>query len=163
MGIASLSGDTSALLCQKLLTAPLGLLVNTAHFSLKASAGSRGLAGLPLLKEAADTSIVQLLRLHGSSLVAQMESGIEVSSLAMQLAFAQAGLGAAVVSALGASHPQARGMKFVPLRPTIRREVFLLQRRDRQQSASARVLRDALMGPLRTADAHPSIRFETNS
>ncbi|MBX3656730.1 MAG: LysR family transcriptional regulator [Ramlibacter sp.] len=160
LGIASLSGDTSALICHKLLTAPLGLLANPAHYPLKAWAGASDLARLPLLKEGADTSIMQMLRIHGSSLVTQMEGGVEVSSLSLQLALARAGVGVAVVSALGASHPQAKGMKFVPLRPALRREVFLLQRRDRPLSASARVLRDALMGPLRAPDAHPSIRFE---
>jgi hypothetical protein len=159
LGIGSLSGDTSALLCQKLLTAPLGVLANPAHFALKASAGARDLAALPLLKEGPDTSIMQLLRLHGSSLVAQMEGGIEVSSLSIQLAMAQAGVGVAVLSALGASHPQARGMRFVPLRPAVRREVFLQQRRDRPLSASARVLRDALLAPLHVPEAHPSIRL----
>lgn len=160
LGIASLSGDTSALLCHKLLSAPLGLLANPAHFSLKAWAGPSDLARLPLLKEGADTSIMQLLRLHGSSLVTQMEGGVEVSSLALQLALAQAGVGVAVVSAMGASHAHAIGMKFVPLRPAMRREVFLLQRRDRPLSASARVLRDALLGPLQVPGAHASIRFE---
>lgn len=160
LGIASLSGDTSALICHKLLSAPLGLLANPTHYPLKAWAGASDLARLPLLKEGADTSIMQMLRIHGSSLVTQMEGGVEVSSLSLQLALARAGVGVAVVSALGASHPQAKGMKFVPLRPAMRREVFLLQRRDRPLSASARALRDALMGPLRAPDAHPSIRFE---
>ena len=90
---------------------------------------------------------------------AQMEGGVEVSSLSIQLAMAQAGVGVAVLSALGASHPQARGMRFVPLRPAVRREVFLQQRRDRPLSASARVLRDALLAPLHVPEAHPSIRF----
>lgn len=159
LGIGSLSGDTSALLCQKLLTAPLGVLANPAHFALKASAAARDLAALPLLKEGPDTSIMQLLRLHGSSLVAQMDGGVEVSSLSIQLAMAQAGVGVAVLSALGASHPQARGMRFVPLRPAVRREVFLQQRRDRPLSATARVLRDALLAPLQVPEANPSIRF----
>lgn len=159
LGIASLSGDTSALLCHKLLSAPLGLLANPEHFSLKAGEKPSDIARLPLLKEGADTSIMQLLRIHGSSLVTQMEGGVEVSSLALQLALAQAGVGVAVVSAMGASHAHAVGMKFVPLRPAIRREVFLLQRRDRSLSASARVLRDTLLGPLSVPGAHPSIRF----
>lgn len=50
-------------------------------------------------------------------------------------------------------------MRFVPLRPAVRREVFLQQRRDRPLSATARVLRDALLAPLQVPEANPSIRF----
>lgn len=159
LGIASLSGDTSALLCDKLLTAPLGVLANTTYFPSSALKDPQALAALPLLKEGADTSIMQLLRLHGSTLVPQMEGGVEVPSLSIQLAMAQAGVGVAVLSALGASHPQARSMCFVPLRPMVRREVFLLQRRDRPLSPSGRLLREALLAPLDTSQAHSSIRF----
>lgn len=159
LGIASLSGDTSALHCHKILTAPLGVLANPAFFPASDLKDAKALAALPLLKEGPDTSIMQLLRMHGSDLVSQMESGVEVPSLSIQLALAQAGAGVAVLSALGASHPQARGMYFVPLRPTVRREVFLLQRRDRPLSPSGRLLREALLGPLESAQAHPSIRF----
>ncbi len=161
LGIASLSGDTSALHYHKILSAPLGLLANTAFFPVSALKDAQALATLPLLKDGPDTSIMQLLRMHGSDLVSQMEGGVEVPSLSIQLALAQAGAGVAVLSALGASHPQARGMSFVPLRPTVRREVFLLQRRDRPLSPSGRLLREALLRPLESAQAHPSIRFST--
>lgn len=162
LGIASLSGDTGALVCQKLLTAPLGLLANPDFFPLKSQAREKDLSDYPLLKEGDDTSIMQMLRIKGSGLVARMEGGIEVSSLSMQLALAQAGAGVAVVSALGASHPQARGMKFAPLKPSIKREVFLVHRRDRPLSAPARALRDALLATARTPDAHPSVEFVQN-
>lgn len=163
LGIASLSGDTSGLHCHKLLSAPLGVLANTAFFPASALKDAQALAALPLLKEGPDTSIMQLLRMHGSDLVGQMEAGVEVPSLSIQLALAQAGAGVAVLSALGASHPQAQGMCFVPLRPTVRREVFLLQRRDRPLSPSGRLLREALLRPLASPHAHPLIRFSTAS
>jgi LysR family carnitine catabolism transcriptional activator len=159
LGVGSPIGDISALHCHKLLTAPLGLLAHPDHFALKAFVGLPELAQLPLLKEGADTSVMQLLRLRGSELVGLMEGGIEVSSLAMQIALAQTGVGVAVLSAMGASHPQAQGLRFVPLRPAVRREVFLMQRKDRPLSASGRLLRDALLLPLHAPSAHASIRL----
>ena len=66
-----LSKDSSALLCHKLLSAPIGLLADPAHFPLKARPTAKDLAALPLLKEPADTSIAQVLRAHGSDVLAQ--------------------------------------------------------------------------------------------
>ncbi len=129
LGIGSPLGDTSLIDSRALLQAPLGYL---------------GLPGrmdqLPLLREPADTSILQVLRAHGSDLVARMERGVEVSSLTLQLALARAGVGVAVLSALGAAHPQAQGLKFVPLKPALRREIFAMQRRDRPAATTAAFL-----------------------
>jgi LysR family carnitine catabolism transcriptional activator len=113
LGIGSPVGDIDALSCGRLLSAPLGLLAPPEHFTLT-SEDAQGIPRLPLLKESADTSIMQLLRLHGSALLAPMSSGVEVSSLAIQLALARAGVGVAVLSALGASHPEAQSMQFLP-------------------------------------------------
>lgn len=52
---------------------------------------------VPQLKERADTRILQLLRMHGCALRAPMEQGVEVSSLSIPLALAQAGVGVAVL------------------------------------------------------------------
>lgn len=130
LGVASPIGDIDGLECQRLLSAPLGLLAHPAHFQL-AGISPEHLLNVPLLKEGADTSIMQVLRLHGSPLVAQMAKGVEVSSLGIQLALARAGVGVAVLSALGASHRDALDMVFTPLVPAARRELFLLRRRDR--------------------------------
>ncbi len=159
MGIGSPVGDTSALLCHKLLAAPLGFLANTAHHRLHAGMSTQELARLPLLKESLDTSILQVLRLHGSAVVGQMDGGIEVSSLALQLALARAGAGVAVVSALGASHRDARGLKFVALRPAVQREVFLMIRRDRALSPPALALFDALVSGTRLVKLHSGVQF----
>ncbi len=158
LGIGSPVGDTGTLALQKLLSAPLGLLGDARRFGLGTAVAARDLATRPLLKEAADTSIMQLLRTHGSDLVAQMHRGVEVSSLAVQLALAQAGVGVAVVSALGASHPGAAGMKFVPLRPALRREVFLMKRRDQPHDPAALALAAAIRDGLAEAVLHPAVR-----
>lgn len=162
-GIGSPVGDTGPLLCQRLLSAPLGLLADGTIYPLKPRMSQQQIAALPLLKEAADTSIVQLLRTRGSDIVGQMDKGIEVSSLALQLALVRAGLGVAVLSALGASHPQAQGLCFVPLRPAILREVFMLQRRDRAPSPSARALLRAIVSGLQHAALHPAVKVVADS
>ena len=156
-----LSKDSSALLCHKLLSAPIGLLADPTHFPLKARPTAKDLAALPLLKEPADTSIAQVLRAHGSEVLAQMERGTEVSSLALQLALAQAGVGVAVLSALGASHPQARGLTFVPLRPPVAREIFLIRHRNRTPNPTARALLEVLAQTLAAPGTglHPLVRI----
>lgn len=158
LGVCSLIGDTSTLNCQSLLTAPLGLLGDPARFALTRAVRTTDWSSLPLLREPVDTSILHLLRSQGSGLVGQMNQGTEVSSLSLQLALARAGVGVAVVSALGASHPQASGLQFVPLRPAIQREVFLIRRRDRELNPSARAFTTALRDGLRHASLHPAVK-----
>jgi LysR family carnitine catabolism transcriptional activator len=162
LGIGSLFGDTSGMVCQLLLTAPLGLLVlpeMAARFDLHTAIKTGDLSQLPLLKEPSDSSIMQVLQSRGSALVQHMGKGAEVTSLALQLALAQAGVGVAVVSALGASHPQASGLLFVPLQPVMAREVFLMQRRDRDLNPSAKAFANALRTGLAQATVHPSIKL----
>jgi len=113
---------------------------------------------LPLVKEAEDTSVMNLLREAGSPWVGPMEHGVEVSSLAIQLALVAAGVGVSILSALGASHPVARGLLFVPLRPAIERHVQLLQRRDRALRPAAQALADCLIEAVAEVPLHPRVR-----
>lgn len=159
VGIGSLFGDTSGMACQLLLTAPLGLLGDPTRFDLASAVKTGDLNQLPLLKEPTDSSIMQVLQNRGSALVQQMGKGVEVSSLALQLALAQAGVGVAVMSALGASHPQASGLQFVPLKPAMQREVFMMQRRDRELNPSARAFANAVRAGLMQAVLHGSVQL----
>jgi len=65
------------------------------------------------------------------------------------------------MSALGASHPQASGLKFLPLKPTMKREVFMMQRRDRELNPSARAFAKALRDGLAQATLHTSVKRVT--
>lgn len=121
LGIGSPVGDVDALRCQRLLRSAGSLA--PPHCYTLTEADARGQPRLPLLKESDDTSIMQLLRMHGSELLAPMARGVEVSSLSIQLALAAEGVGVAVLSALGASHPSAQAMRFVPLQPLVQRAV----------------------------------------
>jgi LysR family transcriptional regulator, carnitine catabolism transcriptional activator len=156
-GIGSIVGAQTALTTVKLLEAPLGLLAHPRHMPLPRRPTPQVLGRLPLLKEAEDTSIMQLLRQHGADIVAVMERGVEVSNLATQLALAAAGVGVAVMSALGASHPDAGHLVFVPLVPAIRREVFLMRRADRPLRPSARALWDLILAELPCTVLHAKV------
>ncbi|MDQ2081472.1 LysR family transcriptional regulator [Xanthobacteraceae bacterium Astr-EGSB] len=156
-GIGSIIRADVVLTAVKLLDAPLGILAHPGHFALPRRASPPCLARLPLLKEADDTSIMQLLRQHGAGIVAAMERGVEVSNLATQLALAAAGVGVAVLSALGASHADARHLAFVPLAPAIRREVFLMHRFDRPLRPAARALWDLILTELPRAPLHERV------
>ena len=163
LGVGSPIGDTAGLICRPLLDAPLGVLAHPDHVRLGSRCSPGRLASLTLLKEPADTSIMQLLHSHGSDLVARMEAGIEVSSLALQMALAQAGVGAAVVSALGASHPAAAGLRFSALQPTLRRTVHLMHRRNASIPPSVRSFIDHLVSRPRTAGLHAAVRWLASS
>lgn len=159
IGIGSPIGDTDHLHCEKLLVAPLGVLANPRHFSLPEQVSMAALKGLPLLRESDDTSIMHLLRSQGLDIVSWMHDGIEVSSLALQLAMARAGVGLAVMSGLGASHHQAMDMQFSRFDPVISRDVFIMQRRDFRLSKAALALIDEIKHAVGTERLHPAIRL----
>lgn len=159
LGIGSPVGDTAALSCTSLLTAPIGVLANPAFFRLKSRVTAEDLASLPLLRESNDTSIMHLLRTHGSELVAQMDSGVEVSSLSLQIAMARAGVGVAVLSALGASHGAAEGLRFAALSPALSRGVFLMSRRDRPMSPVAAELTRVIFQAMHEASLPPGVKI----
>lgn len=159
LGVGSPAGDMGGMTCKLLLTARLGLLGDATRFALPATGRLDEMNQLPLLKEPADSSIALALNRHGSALVSQMSRGVEVSSLVLQLALAQAGVGVAVVSALGASHAAARGLHFVPLEPALEREVFMMTRSDRALNPSARALEAAMTAGLARAVLHPDVRL----
>jgi LysR family carnitine catabolism transcriptional activator len=163
LGIGSPLGDTAALDCERLVRAPLGLLWMPSQ-NAKPSASSKPPEDLPVLREPEDSSIMNILRMRGSPLVARMQQGMEVSSLVLQLALARSGVGVAVVSALGASHPMAQGMRFEPLQPALDREIFLMTQRTRILSASAKALltaiREALAPERPPAGLHARVQLE---
>ncbi len=158
LGIGSVVGAGGALLGTPLLSAPLGVIAAPARHGLPARATLAQLRRLPLVKESEDTSIMSLLREAGSPWVGPMEDGVEASSLAIQLALVAQGLGASIVSALGASHPMARGLLFVPLRPLLLRHVQLLQRKDRALRPAAAALAAAVQQAAASAPLHAQVR-----
>jgi LysR family transcriptional regulator, carnitine catabolism transcriptional activator len=158
LGIGSVVGAGGALSGTPLLSAPLGVIAAPARHGLPARATLAQLRRLPLVKESEDTSIMSLLREAGSPWVGPMEDGVEASSLAIQLALVAQGLGASIVSALGASHPMAQGLLFVPLRPLLLRHVQVLQRKDRPLRPAAAALVAELQRAAAAAPLHAQVR-----
>lgn len=167
LGIASLVGDPAPLHCERILRAPIGLLLNPQEFTVAPDETETALATLPLLKEALGTSTLHALWSSGSAAFSQMEAGIELSSLPLQIALAKAGVGVAVVSALGASNPAASGLQFTPLKPMVHREIYLVNQRHAPLSPAAAVFKDAfwshLPGLQSTLEIHPAVTFFNTS
>lgn len=162
-GIGTVVGESDSLVLQRLLTAPIGFVFNPKCYTLPQRPTVVQLEKLPLLKETDDSSIMNLLRLRGSDVVSMMESGMEVSSLGVQLSLAEAGAGVAVMSALGASHPSAAKLRFVRLSPMVHREVFVIHRRDRTLRPPAVALIDAIVAALPKASLHPMVQVDATT
>lgn len=163
LGIASLVGDTAPLRCEAILRAPIGLLFDPQKFTVAPDQTEQAMATLPILKEALGTSTLHALRSSGSAVVSQMESGIELSSLTLQIALASAGVGVAVVSALGASHPAAAGLQFTLIKPLVHRQIYLVQQRLVALSPAATAFKDTFWRYLQSAQGtlalHPDVAF----
>lgn len=159
-GIGSPVGSTASLTCRKLLTAPIGLLSSTQFHELGSSLDLSEIERLPLLKESSDTSIVHVLSAAGSDLVSQMGRGVEVSSLALQIAMVHEGVGIAVMSALGASHRDAAGLCFTSIEPRVSREIFTMHRKEHTLSVPAKELIAAIKLVLPSSRLHPWVLLQ---
>jgi len=167
LGIASLVGDPAPLHCERILRAPIGLLLNPQQFAVAPDETETALATLPLLKEASGTSTLHALWSSGSTVVSQMEPGIELSSLPLQIALAKVGAGVAVVSALGASNPAAACLQFILIKPMVYREIYLVHQRHTPLTPAARVFREVFWSHLpllrNTLEIHPAVTFFKSS
>jgi len=158
LGIGTPQGDIAGLRCDLLLQAPLGIVYRRDQYKIR-DGGLETLSNLPILKEGPNSSIIDLLRINGSPIVSMMSKGIDVTSLTMQLALVQAGMGVAVLSALAASHPQAVDLGFTLLEPPIERPVFLMQRTDRAASPAAAALAQVFLRDLQLVDLRPEVKL----
>ncbi|MDZ4190229.1 MAG: LysR family transcriptional regulator [Hydrogenophaga sp.] len=158
LGIGTPQGDIAGLRCDLLLRAPLGIVYRRDQYKIR-DGGLETLSNLPILKEGPNSSIIDLLRISGSPIVSMMSKGIDVTSLTMQLALVQAGMGVAVLSALAASHPQAVDLGFTLLDPPIERPVFLMQRTDRPANPAVAALAQVFLRDLQLVDLRPELQL----
>lgn len=158
LGIGTPQGDIAGIRCDLLLQAPLGIVYRPDQYTLK-NGSLETLANLPILKEGPNSSIIDLLRTNGSPIVSMMSKGIDVTSLTMQLALVQAGMGVAVISALAASHPQAIDLGFMPLDPVIERPVFLMQRNERPANPAVAALSQMIVNELKLDHLRGEVRL----
>ncbi len=158
LGVGTPLGDIAGLRCDLLLQAPLGIVYRPDQYKIR-DGSLETLAHLPILKESPSSSVLNLLRLNGSPIVSLMSKGIDITSLTMQLALVQAGMGVAVLSALAASHPQALGLGFTLLEPAIERPVFLMQRTDRPASPAVAALAQMIVSDLKLENLRQEVRL----
>ena len=158
LGIGTPLGEIAGLNCHLLLQAPLGVVYRPDKYRLKDGTLDT-LSDLPILKEIANSSIIDLLRHRGSPIVSMMSKDINVTSLTMQLSLVQAGMGVAIMSALAASHPQVSNLGFMPLEPEIIRPIFLLRRSNSMPNPAADALAAVISQQMSLEHLRPEIRL----
>ena len=133
-GICTVLGDPHdqpELHCTPLLQAPLGLLANP-DFALPARICSLAdLKGVKLARYSDDSVISRLLQSHATAFDAYYASHMVCTNISAAYALVRGGEVAAVASGFGSNHPQAAGLRFVPLPgllPTL--SVSLISKRD---------------------------------
>ncbi len=161
-GIGSPIGEIKALDCEKWLSAQLGLL-RSANTRQRIEIPGAAELDVRWINDTSGSSIAHVLQSQGSPLLAHMSQGPEVSSLIMQLACVQAGVGVAVISALAASHPLAVNLEFVPLQPRLSRDVFCMQRKDRALSLAAQAFKKALHEAIHRVKLRAEIEVHTDA
>ncbi|WP_353236227.1 LysR family transcriptional regulator [Diaphorobacter ruginosibacter] len=103
------------------------------------------LARYPFIHMARHSSVRQFLEaaLHPQP----MHSVMEVEQLATVMGMVRAGLGISVIPALTLFHFQQEGLVTRPLHwPALRRQIYLVRRRDRSLSLAAQAMYETLMG-----------------
>lgn len=117
-GVCTVLGDPADqpdLHCTPLLQAPLGLLAHP-DFALPASICSLAdLNGINLARYSDESVISQLLQVHATVFDAYYASRVVYSNMPAAYALVQGGQVAAITSGVAATHPQAQGLRFVPL------------------------------------------------
>lgn len=160
-GVCIMLGDQAdhpELQCTPLLNAFLGLLTSP-DFALPSNIGSLAdLDAINLVRYDDDTAISQLLQLGAERFDAYYASSVVCNDISAAYAMVQHGQVAAVASGIGASHPQARGLRFMPLpglRPTI--SVSLISRRDVRLDDQRALMKELTRVCVLEAQWHPSV------
>lgn len=160
-GVCTVLGDPAdqpELHCTPLLQAPLGLLANP-DFELPSSICSlTDLDGINLVRPGDDSVISQLLQLHAVRFDAYYASRVACSNMPAAYAMVQGGQVAVVTSGIGATHPQAQGLRFVPLPgllPTL--SVSLISKRDTPFDAQRALMKELTRHCVLEVQWHPSV------
>lgn len=143
-----------------LLDAPLGILMPEKSSYAKGGMDLQKLAELPILRNSSDTSIASIITREGFDIFSRNERCIEASQLTMMLDLVHAGMGVAVVSALGASHPRAKGLRFMRVKGLdIKRRMHFVRRIDRPMSIFASNFLKTCLDALLAASLHPDVKI----
>lgn len=142
-GVCTVLAEQPELHCTPLLQAPLGLLSHP-DFALPASISClQDLAGLRLVRYSADSVVTQLLQSHAASFKAYHHASVACTSMLAAYSLVQGGYAAAIMSGIGATHPQAQGIRYTPLPGLLPALcVSLVSRRDAPYSDQQALMRE---------------------
>ncbi|MGU7843750.1 LysR family transcriptional regulator [Burkholderia sp. AW33-5] len=154
VGIGSYIGMAASVLnSRRLLTARLGVAFPSGFVNIPPKVTLEYLNELEILRDADDSSIAAAFRQYAPCLWERMARKVTVTSLDMQLALVRDGIAPCVISALAASHPNARGMQYRLIEsPTLQRDVYAFTRRDVSLLPAASRFLDILFDVLLTID-----------
>lgn len=143
-----------------LLDAPLGFIFNPAFGLPHQAHALSDLKDLPLIRFSDAAFIPTLLRHHGVEWEAYSQSGIVVDGVSQACGVVRAAPLATLVTGVGASGAQVRGLCFVPLPlllPSV--TICLVSRRDSPFDARLEILKTLVADSVLSAQWHPSVRL----
>jgi DNA-binding transcriptional LysR family regulator len=160
-GVCNMLVNQPDLHCVNLLQAPLGLLFNP-NFALPASICTLAdLKNVKLVRFGDDSIISQLLQRHAPAFDAYHAAHVVCSNMSSAYAMVQDAQVAVVTSGIGATHPQAKGLQFVPLPdllPFI--SVNLITRRDAHLDDQQALMKELTRVCVLEAPWHPSVELK---
>jgi DNA-binding transcriptional LysR family regulator len=158
LGICAVTSQQPELQCIPLLDVPLGLIVGE-HCTLPASIQTLDdLNGVPMLRFCDDAVITQTLRAHGIAFDAYFKSTVVSSGVPISFPLVRGKNMAMVASGIGATHPQADGLKFVPLPGLLpSAQVSLIYRKDAGFDPHQHILREVVRDSVLATDWHPTV------
>jgi DNA-binding transcriptional LysR family regulator len=157
-GLCNLLVDEPELNCVTLLSSPLGILASP-DFAWPASICTLAdLDGINLARYSDASVVSQVLQQHATRFAAYYNSRIMCDHMAAAYAMVQDGQVAAITSGVGASHPQARGLRFVPLPDLLPAlSVSLISKRDTPLSDQQTLLTELTRVCVLEASWHASV------
>ena len=158
-GLCSVFAAQPELNCTALLEAPLGLLFHPASELPESFCALHDLNGLSLLRFSDDSDVTQLLQLHTVSFDAYHAARIVCNGLPAAYAMLHGGYVAAITSGMGATHPQAQGLRFIPLPdllPSL--TVSLICKRDQPLNVHQVFMKQLTTSCVREAHWHSSVK-----
>lgn len=159
MGVCVDRPDSQELRSTTVLDAPLGLLVNEGMAPMQTIQSLDDLGDLPMIRYGEQARVTRLLAGHCPGLSAYFSSPVAVGTVQAAAELVRAGGLVAIVSGIAASHPQMRGLRFIPLAGLLPSAgLTIVSRRRETFDAQAECMRELLRDSIWEAPWHPSVR-----
>lgn len=159
IGVCTLISDEPDLHCTHLLEAPIGLLVAPGRAIPIDIRELAALKDLPFMRFDDDAVISRLLRANGIPLEPYFNSPVQTCNLSGSFALVREDNMVMLATGFGATHPEARDLRFVPLPgllPSV--QVSIISRRgnafDRLQQVMLNIVKDSILDTKWHASVH---------